>query len=332
VVPSSVDPDGTNRCVADSAATCDVYFCAVGGGSTCTLTTAATLKFNGTDDICTVETTDLVTFAFTTSSTPSPTPAPPPPTLPPTQTPTSTPTLAPPTPPPTPTPTLAPPTPTPTLAPPTPTPTLAPPTPTPTLAPPTPTPTPLSGPTVAQILNVADFQFEGFTSGQFTGDLNSVTGSVVFVDFTPSDATTPQTLVEIGSQTFGVGIQLSNSNLRFYAGAQDTPVSITSGITPGNRYTVIFSVKPDDPFSPGTVNGQFNIYIAENQNILEGQADVVLPNSLADNATGFTEIILSDNSNFGVGDTNGDAQGGITGTFTGTFGSPAVQVWENQFL
>eukprot|EP00186_Timspurckia_oligopyrenoides_P000073 CAMPEP_0182443122 /NCGR_PEP_ID=MMETSP1172-20130603/1936_1 /TAXON_ID=708627 /ORGANISM="Timspurckia oligopyrenoides, Strain CCMP3278" /LENGTH=270 /DNA_ID=CAMNT_0024638289 /DNA_START=145 /DNA_END=954 /DNA_ORIENTATION=+ len=61
VTPVSIDPDGTTRCISDTAPSCDYYKCMDGASSTCDVTAASSLQFNGTEDICTIQTVFIVT-------------------------------------------------------------------------------------------------------------------------------------------------------------------------------------------------------------------------------------------------------------------------------
>eukprot|EP00186_Timspurckia_oligopyrenoides_P000490 CAMPEP_0182446582 /NCGR_PEP_ID=MMETSP1172-20130603/4292_1 /TAXON_ID=708627 /ORGANISM="Timspurckia oligopyrenoides, Strain CCMP3278" /LENGTH=274 /DNA_ID=CAMNT_0024642533 /DNA_START=113 /DNA_END=937 /DNA_ORIENTATION=- len=51
---------GTARCDADSAASCDVYTCAIGGSFRCVITSVSSYKFTGEGDICVETTIDVV--------------------------------------------------------------------------------------------------------------------------------------------------------------------------------------------------------------------------------------------------------------------------------
>eukprot|EP00186_Timspurckia_oligopyrenoides_P001241 CAMPEP_0182450878 /NCGR_PEP_ID=MMETSP1172-20130603/43414_1 /TAXON_ID=708627 /ORGANISM="Timspurckia oligopyrenoides, Strain CCMP3278" /LENGTH=372 /DNA_ID=CAMNT_0024648601 /DNA_START=482 /DNA_END=1597 /DNA_ORIENTATION=- len=329
VVLSSVDGDGTNRCVADVAATCDVYVCEFGGGSFCTVTTGSSLKFTGTENICTEQTTFLVTPTEATapsSDVPTALPPAPPtasPTAPATDAPTESPTAPPPAPPP------APPTDAPTASPtaaPTASPTAAPtasptaPPPAPPTTPPTPgpslAPSPGGAPTLGQILGVANFQVTGFSQGPFfAGDLNLLQGAVLYADFTPLDATTPQLIFEIGSDFLGVAMHITNGELLFFAGSADIPLLTVPGISVGNRYTLAIGMRPNSPFTVED-DGELNVTVAVNGDVLDIE-EPDLGASLVDSVCGVSLTGLSDSFDYGYGDVFNTARGGPVNSFQG---------------
>mmetsp|Transcript_10319 Transcript_10319/g.18589 ORF Transcript_10319/g.18589 Transcript_10319/m.18589 type:complete len:336 (-) Transcript_10319:226-1233(-) len=281
VVLSSVDGDGTNRCVADVAATCDVYVCEFGGGSFCTVTTGSSLKFTGTENICTEQTTFLVTPTEATApSSDVPTALPPAP-------PTASPTAPPPAPP------------------------TTPPTPGPSLA-----PSPGGAPTLGQILGVANFQVTGFSQGPFfAGDLNLLQGAVLYADFTPLDATTPQLIFEIGSDFLGVAMHITNGELLFFAGSADIPLLTVPGISVGNRYTLAIGMRPNSPFTVED-DGELNVTVAVNGDVLDIE-EPDLGASLVDSVCGVSLTGLSDSFDYGYGDVFNTARGGPVNSFQG---------------
>eukprot|EP00186_Timspurckia_oligopyrenoides_P001606 CAMPEP_0182448714 /NCGR_PEP_ID=MMETSP1172-20130603/29058_1 /TAXON_ID=708627 /ORGANISM="Timspurckia oligopyrenoides, Strain CCMP3278" /LENGTH=279 /DNA_ID=CAMNT_0024645675 /DNA_START=69 /DNA_END=908 /DNA_ORIENTATION=- len=69
---SSVDPEGTTRCVEEIIATCDRYECVAGGPETCVVEPSTVLRFNGTEDICITEPTEQVHPVTTPTASPTP--------------------------------------------------------------------------------------------------------------------------------------------------------------------------------------------------------------------------------------------------------------------